>query len=81
MLFKKFVSLALCVLILLPTARGSEPGQKPRPTKSEQTPLLREYLQKSYLELFELAPTLEFTQGEIEKHRDALKKGTDICVD
>jgi Zn-dependent protease with chaperone function len=79
LLFKKFISLALCVLILLPTARGSEPGQKPGPTKSEETPL-REYLQKSYLELFELAPTLEFTQGEIEKQREALKKGKDICV-
>lgn len=74
-LFKKLVSLALCVLILKPAALAGDPGQQPPPTRSEQIKVLFEYLQKSYLELFELAPSLEFTQGEIEKQREALKKG------
>ena len=81
MLFKKLVSLALCVLILRPAARAGDLGRQPRPTRSEHITPLREYLQKSYLELFELAPGLEFTQSEIEKQRDALKKGKDLCVD
>ena len=81
MLFKKLVSLALCVPILQPAAGAGDLGQQPRPTRSEQIKLLGEYLQKSYLELFELAPSLEFTQGEVEKQREALKKGKDLCVD
>jgi len=81
MLFRKLVSLALCVLILRPAARAGDLGQQPRPTRSEHITPLREYLQKSYLELFELAPGLEFTQSEIAKQRDALKKGKDLCVD
>jgi beta-barrel assembly-enhancing protease len=81
MLLKKLISLALCVLILRPTARAGDLGQRPGPRRSEQATPLREYLQKSYLELFELAPALEFTEGEIAKQRDGLKKGKDICVD
>lgn len=80
MLFKKLVSLALCVLILRPAVRAGDLGQQPRPTRSEHITPLREYLQKSYLELFELAPGLEFTQSEIERQRDALKKGKGLCA-
>lgn len=80
-LSKRLVALALCVLILRPAARGADPGRQPGPSRSGQTTPLREYLQKSYRELFELAPGLEFTQGEIEKQREALKKGKDLCVD
>jgi len=42
---------------------------------------LREYLHKSYLELFELAPKLEFSAVDIEAQRNALKSGKNICVD
>jgi beta-barrel assembly-enhancing protease len=80
MLLRKFVALVLCVLILLP-ATGGAARQQPAPPQSAQTLSLREYLQKSYLELFELASKLEFSQGEIEAQRNALKKGEDVCVD
>jgi Zn-dependent protease with chaperone function len=33
------------------------------------------------MELFELAPKLEFTSGEFESQRNALKSGKDLCVD
>jgi Zn-dependent protease with chaperone function len=50
------------------------------PVRPAQTVALREYLQKSYMELFELAPKLEFSATEIETQRNALKSGKDICV-
>ena len=46
---------------------------------NEPTPL-RRLLQKPYVELFELAPTAEFTASEIEAQRNALRRGEDFCV-
>jgi predicted Zn-dependent protease len=37
-------------------------------------------LQKPYAELFDLAPTVEFSAGEIESQRKALDEGKDFCV-
>lgn len=41
---------------------------------------LRQILQKPYVELFDLAPNLEFTASEIQAQRKALEKGEDFCV-
>ena len=41
---------------------------------------LRQLLQKPYVELFDLAPTVEFTAKEIEAQRKALENGKDFCV-
>jgi beta-barrel assembly-enhancing protease len=41
---------------------------------------LQEALQKSYLELFELAPTLEFSQAQIEQMRKYLDEAEKYCV-
>ncbi|HEV2490673.1 MAG TPA: M48 family metalloprotease [Candidatus Acidoferrales bacterium] len=41
---------------------------------------LRGYLQKPYLELFELSPRLEFGVPEIEAQRKSLEKGKKVCV-
>jgi hypothetical protein len=56
-------------------------------TVAPQTPLsaavfnpLQEYLQKSYLELFKLAPTLEFNQSQIDEMRKYLNESKDYCV-
>jgi Zn-dependent protease with chaperone function len=78
---RKFVALFLCVTIVLPATGGS--ATRPQPASSRMaTPLsLRDYLHKSYLELFDLAPKLEFSAAEIEDQRNALKSGKDICVD
>jgi len=47
-----------------------------------QNPLpLRDYLQKSYLELFEIASQLSFSSTEIAKQREAFEKAKDSCVD
>lgn len=79
--FQKVVALALCVLILLPPVGEAAAQQASNPARSTQTMALREYLQKPYLELFELAPKLEFSAAEIESQRDAFKSGKDMCVD
>ena len=72
---RKFVALFLCVTIVLPATGGS--ATRPQPASSRvATPLsLRDYLHKSYLELFDLAPKLEFSAAEIEDQRNALKSG------
>lgn len=47
---------------------------------SKEPSPLRRLLQKPYVELFDLAPTLEFTAKEIEAQRKALATGEDFCV-
>ena len=80
-LFRKSVAVLLCpVLALLPILGEGVAYAQQTPVRSAQTLALREYLQKSYLELFELAPKLEFSTTEIEAQRNALKSGKDLCV-
>lgn len=80
-IWRRVVALGLCALILVPPV--GEAASQPQSKRSSSAPelSLREYLQKSYLELFELAHTLEFSAAEIEAQRNALKTGKDICVD
>ncbi|HEV2521391.1 MAG TPA: M48 family metalloprotease [Candidatus Acidoferrales bacterium] len=81
-LLKQSVAIILCnLMVLLPIAEAGALRQQPPPPRSAQTLALRDYLQKSYLELFELAPKLEFGAGEIEAQRKGLESGKDICVD
>jgi Zn-dependent protease with chaperone function len=53
----------------------------PAPAPAAQEESLRSYLQKSYSELFQLAPSLHFTSAQFEAQREALKKGEDRCQD
>ncbi|MBZ5641778.1 MAG: M48 family metalloprotease [Acidobacteriia bacterium] len=80
-LYRKSVAILLCsVLALLPTLSEGLAYAQQSPVRSAQSLTLREYLNKSYMELFELAPKLEFSASEIESQRNALKNGKDICV-
>src|SRR5579864_8331283 len=80
-LLRKSVAVLLCpVLALLPILGEGVAYAQQTPVRSVQTLALREYLQKSYMELFELAPKLEFNATEIEAQRNALKSGKDLCV-
>lgn len=79
LILRKFVAFVLCLVILLPPAGAGTARQVP--SSQSVPPGLREYLQKSYLELFELAPKLEFSPAEIEALRTALKSGKDMCLD
>jgi Zn-dependent protease with chaperone function len=81
-LLRKWVAILLCpVLSLLPILGEGLAYAQQAPTRPVQTLILRDYLQKSYLELFELAPKLEFSAAEIDTQRNALKSGKDMCVD
>ena len=80
-IFRQALAFLLCeVLILLPARGDAGARQHLNPARSAQTLPLREYLQKPYLELFELAPKLEFSSAEIAAQREAFKKGEDTCV-
>ena len=71
----------LCeLLILLPVMGDANARQQQAPPRSAQTLPLRDYLQKSYLELFELAPKLEFSATEIQTQREAFQDGKKMCV-
>jgi hypothetical protein len=65
-------------LVLAPVC-WSQPTQQlsPPPPLSRQ---LRSYLQKSYLELFQLARERTFSVAEIAVVRDALRRGRELCV-
>ncbi len=76
---RRIMTICLCeCLIVLPVesgARRSAPPASPAATTS-----LRDYLQKPYLQLFELAPTLEFSPAEIQTQQNALESGKKLCV-
>ena len=81
-LLRKTVAILLCPLLaLLPFLSEGLAYARPAPPRPAETLALRDYLQKSYLELFELAPQLEFSAATIEAQRNALKSGKDICVE
>jgi len=70
-------ALYLCeLLVLLPISTGATQST----TSVTQREPLRAYLQKSYLEVFELAPSLQFTPEEIKKQRESFAKGEETCV-
>ena len=81
---RKSVALLLTEILILSPAIGAYAAQQQLRTVAATAPSavsLREYLQKSYLDLFELAPKLEFSTAEIETQRNALRSGKDICID
>ena len=78
---RQSIAFLLCeLLMLLPVMGDANARQQQTQGRSTQTLSLREYLQKSYLELFELAPKLEFSATEIETQREAFKDGKKMCV-
>jgi Zn-dependent protease with chaperone function len=65
---------------------AQQPQASPSPTQSSANVVssppteLRGLLQKSYAELFDLAPTLTFSAAEIAAQRKTLEKGKDFCI-
>ena len=59
---------------------SSSPTQSQANAVSSRPTELRTLLQKSYAELFDLAPTLTFSPAEIAAQRKTLEKGKDFCV-
>src|SRR5690348_9346241 len=90
-LFRRTVAAILSVQITLlgVTFEGYAAQDRPgssSPTQSQENAVssrpteLRNLLQKSYVELFDLAPTLAFSPAETAAQRKILEKGKDFCV-
>src|SRR5689334_20258575 len=62
------------------TSQTSGPAPVSLGLQPKDATQLRGLLQKSYVELFDLAPTLEFGTTEIAAQRTALSKGKNFCV-
>lgn len=78
-LLRRAIALVLCATMSgfsLPTSSAQSSQNE-----SANTLPLRDYLQKSYLELFEIAPQLSFSSTEIAKQREVFQKAKDSCVD
>ena len=70
---------SIFLLIFLPNVPARAQSQAvPKLPQASQLPL-HEYLQKPYEELFTLAPSLKFSTSEVERERQALKRGEDSC--
>jgi Zn-dependent protease with chaperone function len=72
---------SMFLLIFMPCLPGraqSQPATQPPQPQTAPLPL-HEYLQKPYEELFVLAPSLTFSASDVEKERQALKRGEDGC--
>lgn len=82
---QKLTAIVVCELMLfLPVsgvaAQQAATGAPNAQAQTGQQAPLRSYLQKSYLELFELAPKLGFSSSEIGAQRAALQGGKKVCV-
>jgi Zn-dependent protease with chaperone function len=81
-ILQQAVALFLCDLLLVAPFFGcaprtaAQPVQPSGPGNSE----LRDQLQKGYVDLFDLAPRVEFSATEIAALREALKSGREFCV-
>ncbi len=75
-MFRKQIAAVLSLLLILPPYVQS--WTRPQVAAPAQL-TLRQYLQKPYMELFDLAPTLSFTAQEVEQQRDSLKRGEYFC--
>lgn len=73
------LTVILCELLVLLPAIGSQPRSQAQPPQAQEKSL-RSDLQKSYDQLFQLAPSLHYTAAEIEAQQKALKEGEDRCV-
>jgi len=81
-LFRRILATVLCaqLSLLSATLEGCAARQAAGPSEfstggepKEPTPL-RRVLQKPYVELFDLAPTMDFTSAEVEAQRKALTR-------
>lgn len=72
---------AACLSLLLALLPGAPASAQPQATSAPTVKALplHQYLQKPYMDLFELAPSLTFSASEVENERQALKSGASSC--
>lgn len=78
----ELIAVLVCLLMaFLPISCAHHAGAPPKtPLVPDVFAPLQQDLQKSYLELFRLAPTLEYSATQIQKMHDYLDKAQDYCV-
>ncbi len=75
------ISIFLCGVLILPSVGCGHRTVAPQaPLSAAVFNPLQDYLQKSYLELFKLSPTLEFSPSQIDEMRKYLNEAKDYCV-
>lgn len=67
------------LLVFLPVNLGARQGQ-PAQAPAAEPGSLRAMLEKSYLDLFKLAPEMNYSAAAIASQRKAFEKGEDSCV-
>jgi len=77
---KRLLAIMLCELLVVLPATSGPPKPETRRDTARQTLTLRDYLQKSYVELFHLAPELQFSTAQIEAEQRTLNQGKSMCV-
>lgn len=78
-IFRQYTAAGLIVpMMVLPVlpARAQTASTQETPAKQLS---VHDYLQKSYEELFVLAPSVKLDPAEVERERQALKRGEDSC--
>ena len=78
---RKTTASALSLLLVhLPGSPLAAQPQMPEPA-TEKALTLHEYLQKSYVDLFNVAPSLSFSSADVMQERQALERGEKDCRD
>src|SRR3990170_5190513 len=78
-LLRKAGALCVCELLILSSLTGCA-ARKAAVPSSPREALLKAQLQKSYLELFQIAATLNVSASDIESQREAFKAGEKSCL-
>lgn len=78
---RKCIAAGLCLWMVIMPNIPSQAQSQPQPAQQPKQLSLHEYLHKPYEELFQLAPSLQFSSVEVAEERQALKRGEDACRD
>ncbi len=74
------LALLTSLALVLTTGCGHRTTKPTVPVKTNTFDSLQKDLQKSYLELFRISPSLEYTDAQISEMRDYLNNAQDYCV-
>ena len=77
--FRQSVATGLSILLIALPWYPTRAESQATPAAEAAPVTLHQYLQKPYEDLFQLAPSLDFSAADVEQERQALKRGEDSC--
>lgn len=77
--FRRFIALGLSLLLIVLPWYPSPAESQAAPAEQAPQLTLHQYLHKSFEDLFQEAPSLQFSAAQVEQERQALKRGEDSC--